>query len=40
MGTWSRAELEDAFAGYLRAVEKAVGSGDWEHFVQCFTPDA
>lgn len=40
MGTWSRAELEDAFAHYLRAVEKAVATGDWEHFVQCFTIDA
>ncbi|CAM3475588.1 nuclear transport factor 2 family protein [Nocardioides dubius] len=40
MAQWTRDELEAAFAGYTAAVEKCVATGDWEHFVQCFTPDA
>jgi|SRR5690606_13476870 len=38
--TWTRAELEEAFAGYTAAVQKCVDTGDWEHFVQLFTEDA
>ncbi|MFS3129911.1 nuclear transport factor 2 family protein [Nocardioides sp. Bht2] len=40
MAQWSKDELEQAFAGYTAAVDKSVKTGDWEHFVQCFTPDA
>jgi hypothetical protein len=38
--SWSREELESAFASYAEAVERSWRSGDWEPFVQCFTPDA
>ena len=38
--TATRAELEEAFAAYAAAVEQSWRSGDWEPFVQCFTPDA
>jgi len=38
--TATRAELEDAFAAYAAAVDQSRRSGDWEPFVQCFTPDA
>ena len=40
MGQWSRAELVEAFERYLRQVELTCETGDWEHFVQCFAPDA
>ncbi|MFF0815355.1 nuclear transport factor 2 family protein [Rhodococcus sp. NPDC003318] len=37
---WSRAELEDAFLGYQRTVEKAKRTGDWNLFADMFTEDA
>jgi hypothetical protein len=40
MGQWSRAELAEALAHYETSVTKAVETGDWEHFVQLFAPDA
>ena len=40
MGQWSRAELVEAFDHYQRQVELACATGDWEHFVDCFTDDA
>ena len=40
MGEWSREELAAAFDQYAEAVRDCVASGDWEPFVQCFTPDA
>ncbi len=40
MTTWTRAELEEAFAGYTTGVQRCVDTGDWEHFVQLFTEDA
>ena len=38
--SWSREELESAFTSYAEAVERSREAGDWEPFVQCFTPDA
>jgi hypothetical protein len=40
MGQYSREELESAFQHYLRTVERAIETSDWELFVQAFTPDA
>ncbi len=40
MTTWTRDELIDAFASFQSAVQRCAETGDWEHFVQCFTPDA
>jgi uncharacterized protein (TIGR02246 family) len=38
--TWTRAELESAFEGYQRTVEKATATGDWNLFADMFTEDA
>lgn len=38
--SWSRAELEKAFAHYRASVVRATESGDWSHFANCFTEDA
>jgi hypothetical protein len=38
--TWSRDELESAFAHYRAEVEKACTSGDWNLFAALFTEDA
>lgn len=40
MGQWTEAELREALAHYETEVDKAVATGDWEHFVQLFTEDA
>ena len=40
MGGWTSAELNEAFERYQVAVTRSVETGDWEHFVQCFSPDA
>jgi len=40
VGRWTGAELSEAFERYQVAVTRSVESGDWEHFVQCFTSDA
>jgi hypothetical protein len=37
---WTAAELNEAFERYQVAVTRSVETGDWEHFVQCFSPDA
>jgi SnoaL-like domain len=37
---WTGAELSEAFARYQQAVTRSVETADWEHFVQCFSPDA
>jgi len=39
-GQWSRSELEKAFLVYQETVERAAQSGDWNLFVDLFTPDA
>ncbi len=38
--TWSRAELEEAFAHYQRTVSRCVELGDWNGFADLFTEDA
>ncbi len=40
MGTWSRSEVEAAFADYNAAVQVAVDTGDWSHLSNVFTHDA
>jgi len=40
VGRWTGKELSGAFERYQDAVTRSVESSDWEHFVQCFTPDA
>jgi len=40
MGRWSREELEEAFDNYRAAARKGASTGDWEDWVNCFTPDA
>jgi ketosteroid isomerase-like protein len=40
MADWTREELLNAFADFQTQVQRCVDTGDWEHFVQCFTPDA
>ena len=40
MGRWTREELEEAFDKYRAAAHKGASTGDWEDWVNCFTPDA
>jgi ketosteroid isomerase-like protein len=40
MGTYSRQELEDAFAAYRAAGEEAGRTGDWAAWADQFTEDA
>lgn len=40
MSTWTRDELEAAFAHYGAQVEKACATGDWNLFAELFTEDA
>lgn len=37
--TWTRTELEDAFAGYQNTVVECTRSGDWNAFADMFTED-
>jgi hypothetical protein len=39
MGRWHRDELEEAFDKYREAARKGSSTGDWEDWVNCFTPD-
>jgi hypothetical protein len=38
--SWSRKELEDAFATYKQAAATAAKTGDWNPRADCFTEDA
>jgi hypothetical protein len=38
--TWSREELEEAFAAYQRAGQEAAKTGDWSSWADLFTEDA
>ncbi|WP_110208793.1 nuclear transport factor 2 family protein [Nocardioides daejeonensis] len=40
MTTWTRTELDEAFAGYTATVQKCVDTGDWSHFADLFVDDA
>ena len=40
MGTWSKQEIEDAFAHYQAVAAKAGETGDWNEWAELFTPDA
>lgn len=40
MGTWSRSEIEDAFAEYQRKAADAGKTGDWRIWADQFTDDA
>jgi hypothetical protein len=40
MGTWSRDELEEAFANYQRVGEEAGRTKDWNPWADLFTEDA
>lgn len=40
MGTWSRAELAEAFEHYQQQVERAARTGDWDLFADLFTEDS
>jgi hypothetical protein len=40
MGRWSREELEQAFDRYQVTAHKGASTGDWQDWVECFTPDA
>src|SRR5579863_9739227 len=40
MGTWTRAELEDAFGNYQKVAHDAAQSGDWNAWADLFTEDA
>ncbi|MER2224136.1 MAG: nuclear transport factor 2 family protein, partial [Rhodococcus sp. (in: high G+C Gram-positive bacteria)] len=37
--SWTRTELEDAFAGYQNTVVECTRSGDWNAFADMFTED-
>jgi ketosteroid isomerase-like protein len=38
--TWTRAELEEAFAAYQRAGQEAAKTGNWSAWADLFTDDA
>ena len=40
MGTWTRDEIESAFARYQEAGERAASTGDWSAWPDVFTEDA
>ena len=40
MGTWSREELEEAFAAYQHAGQEAGRTGNWAAWADVFTEDA
>ncbi len=40
MSQWTREELVEAFETFQEAGRHAAATGDWEPWVQCFTPDA
>ncbi len=40
MGTWSRAELQEAHDRYVEAANRSAASGDWHEWGQRFTEDA
>jgi uncharacterized protein (TIGR02246 family) len=40
VGRFSRDELEEAFAAYQKASAEAATTGDWDRWVEVFTPDA
>jgi hypothetical protein len=40
MGTYTRDEIEEAFAKYRAAAKAAGKSGDWREWGECFTEDA
>jgi hypothetical protein len=40
MGTYTRDEIEKAFATYQAAAKEAGKSGDWQAWGECFTEDA
>lgn len=39
MTRWSRTEIEEAFDRYQRAALTGGTTGDWNEWVDCFTPD-
>ncbi len=39
-GTFSAAELDEAFAGFQRTVAEIAISGDWDRYADLFTEDA